>query len=164
MSDIQAIASRLTNSDPAVRLGAAERLARAGVDAAVAAVPLVKACGDNNEQVRDWCVAALEELGTPPPESTSDLAALASHSNPLVAYWAVTLLGRLGGAAVSAVPVLIACIGERVDAAVAQRAAWALGHIGPAAAAAIAPLRAAALRDDPCLARLAATALNAIEE
>jgi HEAT repeat protein len=60
------------------------------------------------------------------------------------------------------VPVLIGRLGEDVDPAVAQRAAWALGKIGPSAAAAVEPLRHAATRDDPRLARLAGEAITAI--
>jgi HEAT repeat protein len=57
--------------------------------------------------------------------------------------------------------VLAECL-ESGDAAVAQRAAWALGKLGPAAAVAQARLRAAAQSADPRLASLAAEALAAI--
>ena len=56
---------------------------------------LVKACTDD-ESVQQWAVAALEELGPPPTESIGELTKLASSSDPLVAFWAITLLGRAG--------------------------------------------------------------------
>jgi len=129
-AEITAAAERLQSADPAVRLDAAETLARSEA-AAEAAVPLVKACGDNDEQVRDWCVAALEQAGPPPAESLRALADLAADPNPLVAYWAITLLGRLGEAAASAVPVLAGRLEPGQPPEVARRAAWALRRICP---------------------------------
>jgi HEAT repeat protein len=60
------------------------------------------------------------------------------------------------------VDALADCLTTASDPAVAQRAAWALGKIGPAAYPAAAALRVAAADDDPRLARLAADALAAI--
>ncbi len=51
-------------------------------------------CGDD-EAVSNWVVAALEELGTPSISAVESLNSLAMAENSLVAYWAVTLLGRL---------------------------------------------------------------------
>jgi HEAT repeat protein len=53
-------------------------------------------------------------------------------------------------------------LGHAAPPEVAQRAAWALGKIGPAAAAAASALRTAAASADPRLARLAAEALAAV--
>jgi hypothetical protein len=72
------------------------------------------------------------------------------------------LLGRSGEAAADAVTVLADQLGAAADPAVAQRAAWALGRIGPAAAAAACALRVAADRGDPRLERLAREALVAV--
>ena len=160
--DLAALATALTAGDHTVRADAAETLCHLGEAAAPAAVPLVRACGDDDDRVREWAGAALEGLGSPPAHTTSDLAGLAAAEDPLAAYWAVTLLGRLGEGASAAVPVLIGRLGEDVDPAVAQRAAWALGKIGPSAAAAVEPLRHAATSDDPRLARLAGEAITAI--
>ena len=160
--DLAALATALTAGYPTVRADAAETLCHLGEAAAPAAVPLVRACGDDDDRVREWAGAALEGLGSPPAHTTSDLAGLAAAEDPLAAYWAVTLLGRLGEGAAAAVPVLIGRLGEDVDPAVAQRAAWALGKIGPSAAAAVEPLRHAATSDDPRLARLAGEAITAI--
>jgi HEAT repeat protein len=162
-ADIAALTARLATAAAADRADAAERLCRLGEEAAPAAVPLVRGCGDDDDQVREWAAAALEELRSPPAAARDELIALVTAEHPLVAYWAVTLLGRLGAEAAAAVPALTECLGPRSDPAVAQRAAWALGRIGPAAAAAVTPLRAAAGRGDPRLERLATEALAAIQ-
>ncbi len=162
MPDIATLAARLADPDPATRLAAAEQLARSGEEAAAAAVPLVKACGDADDEVREQAVAALEDLGTPPPEAIADLIPLAAASEPLVAYWAITLLGRSGQAAAAAVATLTQRLGSTAAPEVAQRAAWALGKIGPSAAAAADALRVAAGSADPRLARLAGEALAAV--
>jgi len=160
--DISALIAQLAASDAGRRAEAAELLSRAGESAASAAVPLVRACGDGEESVREWAVAALEELGPPPGSAVADLVKLGADRDPLVAYWAVTLLGRAGEAAASAVPALAACVESPADLSVRQRAAWALGEIGPAARAARATLEKAAGDTDPRLARLAKEALDAL--
>jgi HEAT repeat protein len=145
-----------------VRRRAAERLAR-HPEAGAAAVSLVRACGDSDEQVREWAVAALEELGAPSPGDVAALVELITAACSDAAYWAATLLGRLGPPAVASVPQLARVLESEADAAVRQRAAWALGKIGPAAAAAVPALKkAAATESDPRLARLAAAAQDRI--
>ena len=161
-TDIDSLTMRLAGGGAAARAEAAERLCRLGPAAAAAAVPLVRGCGDDDDQVREWSAAALEELGPPEVDAIDELSVLAADGHPLVAFWAVTLLGRLGAVAAPAVPVLIESLGGRTDLAVAQRAAWALGRIGRAASAAVEPLTAAAGRGDPRLERLATEALAAI--
>ena len=69
MSDLDTLTAKLRAADPGARLDAAERLCRMAEAAAPAAADLVRACGDADEQVREWVVAALEGLG-PPPEAT----------------------------------------------------------------------------------------------
>jgi HEAT repeat protein len=130
--------------------------------AAPAAAQLVRACGDADEQVREQAVAALEDLGPPPAEAIGQLINLVAHGDPLVGYWATTLLGRAGEDAVSAVPALAGCLASPADLSVKQRAAWAIGKIGPAAASAREALNRAATDADPRLARLATEALAAI--
>ena len=156
------LVARLTADAATTRADAAERLCRAGPDAVAAAVPLVRACGDADDQVREWAVAALEELGSPPPDSIADLVPLAGSGHPLVAYWATTLLGRSGKDAAAATSALVASLESSGDPAVVQRAAWALGRIGPGAAAARPSLERAASASDARLARLAQEALAAI--
>lgn len=153
---------QLVSNDAEQRVAAAELLSRAGEQAAVVAVPLVTACGDADDRVRELAVAALEDLGPPPTESVAPLSRLVTASDPLTAYWATTLLGRLGGDAAAAVPVLAACIESSADLSVRQRAAWAIGKIGPAATSARAALQKAASQGDERLARLATEALGLI--
>jgi HEAT repeat protein len=162
MPDITAWIAKLSAADAATRADAAERLCRAGLDAVPAAVPLVKACGDADDQARDWAVAALEELGSPPPDAIGDLTALVGSGNALVAYWATTLLGRSGQAAAAATGALAAALDSGGDPAVAERAAWALGKVGPRAASARPALERAASASNPRLARLAQEALATI--
>jgi hypothetical protein len=63
---------------------------------------------------------------------------------------------------VAATAALAACLESPVDAAVAERAAWALGKIGPGASAGRPALERAAAVADPRLARLAREALDSI--
>jgi HEAT repeat protein len=160
--DANALGVQLGSADSRVRGAAAERLARMGEDAAPAAVALVRSCGDADDQVREQAVAALEDLGPPPAETIGQLIGLVADNRPLVAYWATTLLGRAGEDAASAVSALTDCLASSADLSVRQRAAWALGKIGPAAVAARQALAEAANDADPRLARLATEALAAI--
>ena len=96
--DATALAAKLNDSDPGVRAAAAEDLAHLAEGAQSAAVPLVQAMGDADEDVRNWAYAALESLGTPRPEDVPALIKIAADPRLDVAYWAVTLLGRFGGA------------------------------------------------------------------
>ena len=156
---IASLVNRLSGPDAEDRATAAEALCRAGDSASSAATALVAACGDDDDGVREWAAAALEELGPPPSEQIADLIPLAAASHPLVAYWAVTLLGRGGEAASSAVSTLEACLAPGKAIEVRQRACWALGKIGLAAASARAALAVAAADSDPRLSRLAGEAL-----
>lgn len=165
MGDVIPVAllvERLGSPDADVRLTAADMLGRAGELASAAAMHLVRACGDADERVREAVVAALEDLGPPPSGDVPGLAAIAAAAGPLEAYWAATLLGRLGGGAAAAVPVLTTCVESAGDIAVRERAAWALGRIGPAAAAAREQLLRVAATGEPRLKRLVDEALAAI--
>jgi len=161
-TDAEGLAAQLASTELEPRRAAAERLARMGEEAAPAAAALVRACGDADDQVREQVVAALEDLGPPPTSAVATLVGLIDHANPLVAYWATTLLGRSGEDAASAAPALTKCLDSVVDLAVRQRAAWALGKIGPAAATARDALVRASGQTDERLARLASEALAAI--
>jgi HEAT repeat protein len=160
--DPAALARQLASASVDERVAAAERLSQAGEEAAVAAVPLARACGDDDERVRELAVAALEDMGPPPADAVGPLGDLVGHRDPLVAYWAATLLGRAGEEAAAAVTALTACVASSADMSVRQRAAWALGRIGPAATRARGTLETARSGADQRLARLAAEALDAI--
>lgn len=159
--DVASLAAKLQSTNADDRAAAAEKLCQMGESAATTVIPLVQACGDADERVREWAVAALEELGPPPDDVIATLAKLVTGSVPLAAYWAVTLLGRAGQAAANTAGVLADCLASD-EAAVAQRAAWALGKLGPAAAVARERLHTAAQSADPRLASLASEALATI--
>lgn len=161
-ADISELVAGLEHSDPAERGKAAEELSRLGAGARGAAVPLVRACGDGSEQVREWAVAALEELGPPSPADADALSSLLGDKNADVGYWAATLLGRLAGEAAPAVAALAAALSSSPAMAVRQRAAWALGKIGPPAAAALGALNRSAGDENARLARLARRAIEQI--
>lgn len=86
------LAAELLADDPSRRRQAADRLATLGEEAKPATVALVEACADDD--LRDLCVGALEELGPPPIDQLPQLAALLRSPDDTVAYWAATLLGR----------------------------------------------------------------------
>jgi len=158
-----ALIAQLASTNPDERAEAAELLCRAGTAAVAATLPLVEACGDDDSRVREWAVAALEELGAPPAAIIDHLADIATGPEPLGAYWAATLLGRAGQNAAAAVPALATCVASAKDTAVRERAAWALGKIGRAAVSARESLKLAVTQGkDSRLARLATEALAAI--
>lgn len=141
---------------------AAEALAALGEAARPAIVALVQVCGSQSEDVRNWCTAALEDVGAPAANQIEDLTLLAKSANSDVAYWAVTLLGRAGGQAASSVPTLIERLSDRSAPPVQQKAAWALGLIGPDDAGVVRALRSAAAGADAPLATQAEQALAKI--
>jgi HEAT repeat protein len=152
----------LTNADGRRRLTAAENLCHQAEAAQPAAVALAKAAADEDDDVREAVVAALEDLGPPPLEQLDQLTPLLADPNGDVAYWAATLLGRLGSSAAPAVAALTSALAPAAPLTVRQRAAWALGNVGPAAASATPALEMAAAHNDPRLARLAKQALDQI--
>jgi HEAT repeat protein len=159
-TELSILIASLTASDADSRSRAASQLAaRLGRDARPAVMALVRACGDEAEDVRQWATAALEEMGPPETCDVDRLVALLEDDSPDVAYWAATLLGRLKGDAAPAVDALAHAVAAAPHLSVRQRSAWALGEIGPAAAAALPVLQAAATDPDPRLARLARTAI-----
>ena len=70
--EVHAWIAELGSADVALRRAAAEALS--GDGAADAVLPLVRACGDPDEQVRELANAALEALGPPPADVASQLA------------------------------------------------------------------------------------------
>lgn len=162
MTTAQDLADQLLRGDTAERSAAASQLATMGPDAAPAAAALVDACGD--DALRDMCVGALEELGPPAPDQLPRLGELATSLDPDTAYWAATLLGRAGdeaGAFASGLAKVVADGAAPWSAR--ERAAWALGKIGPAASEALPALRAvAASSPPPRLARMVAEAIQSV--
>ncbi len=160
MVEIKKYLADLACRDAGVRAAAAEGLCCAGPDAAIAAVELVQACGDDDESVQTWAAAALEDMGAPSNESIIRLQTLVANQHPLVAYWAITLLGRLGRDAVSCELALANVLIASSDPAVREQAAWALGKIGAATGVAVAALKQAQESGTARLVRLAREALD----
>jgi HEAT repeat protein len=161
-SDVSRWLAGLSAQDSDKRMQAAEQLAQLGAAAQPAALALVLACGDETEEVRQWAASALEGIGPPDTADVGQLASFLDGRSPDVGYWAATLLGRLKAGAVAAVDALARAVVESPHLAVRQRAAWALGEIGPAAAAALPSLRKAAGDSDRRLARLAQQAIGRV--
>ena len=161
MSDVVALAEQLGSEQMAVRAAAAEQLCQLGEEAQPAATLLVRACGDD-EQVSQWANACLESIGAPPQESFDELVGLITDTSELVAYWAVTLLGRLGPQASASVNDLADIVTTAAHPSVQQRAVWALGQIGRSSESVTSALRQAREASDPRLARLAEEALASV--
>jgi len=85
-TELSQLISALVDPDPAKRCAAAERLAQLAPDARAAAVPLVRVCADDAEEVREWAAAALEELGPPRREDVDPLSGLLGDKSPDVGY------------------------------------------------------------------------------
>ena len=142
--DVSELIQSLSAESVDERRSAAERLAQAGPETRGAAVPLVRAGGDPDDEVREWASSALEEMGACDKEDASSLTSLLEDPNADVGYWAATLLGRLEADAAAAVPALARVVEHANANSVRQRAVWALGMIGPAAKSAENVLSAAA--------------------
>ena len=149
MTPIDSLIDQLNNGATQQQVAAAEQMSRMG-EAAYPAIPsLVNGCGSSDEDVRSWCNSALEETGPPAARQISDLAALALSANSDIAYWAVTMLGTAGRDAVSATGSLVNRLHDDSAINVQQRAAWALGRIGPFAPEARSALTDAAASSGP---------------
>ena len=159
-AQVRNLVALLESGSLAERRDAAEELAQLESEAASAAVPLVTTCETDDEQLREWVTAALESLGPPEESDVARLAALVGRPSLDVAYWAATLLGRSEAGAAPAVPHLAQALTTHPEMAVRQRAAWALGRIGPAADAARDALAQAAQSPDRRLSRLAREAIG----
>ena len=156
---IDDIVSSLMSDDADRQLQAAQTLAQLGADGQPAAVPLVECCESEDDELREWVVAALEELGPPNSSDVPALTRILEANCELSGYWASTLLGRLQDQAADGVEALAHAIDHSPYKSVCQRSAWALGEIGAAAESATATLQRASASSDPRLARLAKQSL-----
>ena len=130
MSTMQTWIDDLGQNDLSAQISAAEALAGLGKAAQGAIVALVEGCGSSDEDVRNWCTAALEEVGPPAAGQIEDLKSLASAAENDIAFWAVTMLGRAQAA--DAVPILTERLHDASAPAMQKRAAWALEKINAA--------------------------------
>ncbi len=154
---------RLRSTDTATRRAAATALANSEISLTPWAIALVEAAGDLDEHVRAWAADALETLGTPRITDLPPLVRLLQDSTDgEMAYWAATLLGRLGPAAFPATEVLSHTVRHSPYLPVRERAVWALGRIGPRAKSASSALRDASTKGPPRLRRLATAALESL--
>jgi hypothetical protein len=157
------LATDLERGSPAERLETCQELASLGEDASPAALALVTLVATtSDDDLLEWAAEALENLGPPPTDTIERLQGLLGHAKSDAGYWAATLLGRLGASGSPAVPALVTALESSPHASVRERAAWALGEIGPGATAAVGPLEQAAQSGDARLTRLAQAALEQI--
>lgn len=160
--------SRLSDGDRAARIEAARRLAQATDTPPDAAGCLVRTLdGPFDDELFPWVEAALENITSPPQSQVEPLVAILERyserkTEPDAAYWAATMLGRIGREASGAVSALVPLL-ERTDHPQIQlKAAWALGKIGPLAKASLPHLnRTAASAADP---RVVIFARQAVQE
>lgn len=163
--DAEDLAHDLMSPDVQARRQAAKGLARRGADASIAAPALVRAAGDKDDSVREWAVAALEDLGPPRAADLSAVAELLQGTPADTAYWAATLIGRCETAAATCVGPLLEALQTRREMSLRERIVWALGRMGPDASPASTAIEAA-FRAPDCprrLARLCREALQSID-
>lgn len=123
----------------------------------------VQLAGAHNDEVRMWAAEVLESSVKPAVSDVQPLAQLLANADDgEIAYWASTMLGRLGPEASAAATELEACVRESLYLPARERAAWAISRIGPAAAAATPTLREIASDAPPRLRRLAMEALDSV--
>lgn len=129
MNSTETLIKQLQEADLPSQVTAAEALAGLAEAAQPAIVALVQHCGSEDENLCNWCTAALEEIGAPTVEQIDELALLASSANTDVAFWAATLLGRAGPLALPAASVLSERSIDGSAPEVQKRAMWALERI-----------------------------------
>lgn len=162
--EVAALIAALQQPLAAERIEAARLLCQAGTGANSAAVALVQAVGDDDDDVRQWVTAALEELGPPRVEDLENLEQVLRESEADRAYWAATLIGRLGSAGGGAAKSLAAVARSAQPLTVRQQAVWAIGELGPVAHDCHDTLREVSASPDPRLRRLAEAALESTKK
>jgi len=166
--DVTSWIDALNSPDTLARRAAARHLAQSTELPDDAYLAFVRALdGERDDELFQWISAALENASAPEPKCVTELTEITGRflnhqATEDAAFWAVTLLGRIGSEAAPAVSILSELL-ERADSPAIQfKSAWALGKIGPSACAAICRLDGAAENaTDP---RLATFARKAIEE
>lgn len=124
---------QLSSDEAAIRATAAEALCHLGEGARCAAVELIGVCDDQCESVREWAAASLEGMGAPEAGQSQALLEIATAASDDRAFWAITLLGRLGqqccGTAVA--DCLRGLSKNHSSESVRRRAIWALERVSP---------------------------------
>ena len=130
MQDARILAEELQADDVRQRRRAAKMLALLEDAAQPAALELLTALTDSDEQVRQWSTEAIDMLGAPDISVASAIADLAvSDTNADVQYYSITLLGRLAGSAATYLPAILTCTNQQFPPTVRIRAIWALSRI-----------------------------------
>ena len=94
-STLKKLIDDLQADNASIRATAAEELCLMESAAKSVASQLIAACADEDEQVREWVIGALEGLGKPLVSDLPKLSELLKHPDMNVGYWAATLIGRL---------------------------------------------------------------------
>lgn len=158
-SDLEQCVGRLKSESVAERAEAAETLCTAAPESSFAAAELVRACADEDESVREWVVGALESIEEPPANALEALEESCRSDNALVAYWAVTMMGRMGCAAKAKQDVIAQLLENSKDLSVQEKAAWALGKMEADSSLARHALEQASHSENARLSRVANAAL-----
>lgn len=167
---ISSLVDELESADPKRVAAAAQALAQANESIQAAAIPLVRCVGTIDEDSNEWIVSALEQLESPQATDAEQLtqvltAYLAGQANTQQAYWAVTLLGRIGPVAGPAsCQVLASCAGTASEPEIVAKSTWALAQFGSAAAPARAVLEELVNSPVARTARYAQQALDNLSE
>lgn len=162
--------AKLVSGDQSNPLECVQRLVQSESIPGDAAAPLVRLLENAlDDELMPWVHEALEKLSSPSPNQVDSMVQvldrfLKEPDWPDAAYWAITLLGRMGPPAAPSVDRLAALLDRAAFPEIQSRAAWALGKIGKSASAA-APHLARAARNAPQsrLAELAQAALRELE-
>ncbi|QDV71710.1 HEAT repeat protein [Rosistilla carotiformis] len=153
--------SNLEHADPEIRRQTLQALIDSSPNLADWAIALLRASNDPHASVSELAIATLEDMGAPDASQVSEIVSFAQRpADSETVYWATTLIGRIGPDAADAVPTLAGVLANSSFLHVREKAAWALGQIGPAAIGATAVLQAAAEQGPPRLQRLASQALS----
>ena len=113
-----------------------------------------------SEEEAQWANEALENCGPPTADFVPTIADFLKHPAELVASWACKLLARVGYAASTAEPDLVAVLNCRHEELVREEAARALGELENLSEAARNALTTAAQTGGPRLKRLATASLG----
>ncbi|RPH81274.1 MAG: HEAT repeat domain-containing protein [Planctomycetaceae bacterium] len=157
--------NRLIDTEVVIRRNAIrELLAHSSAITGLTAV-VVRLVADRDEAVRATATECLEKIVKPGVEEVTELTTLLRETcDGEVEYWAATMLGRIGFPAERSVGALASVLLDSPCLAARERAAWALGQIGPGARAALNALRQIGHDDPPRLRRLAETAINTMNQ
>ena len=162
--DVAQATANLKSSDAAVRAAAAEQLAHLEDGAQAAGPALAVATADGDESVRAVGHRRARVTRTASGRRHRGTRQIASRHAAGCRLLGGHILGRLGDGAGDAktVTALITALNSHPEAAVRERAAWALGQVGPGALAALPALQAVGGTTNPRLSRLAKQAIEQI--